>query len=93
MNIVRYGGFGPPHGPGWWLLPALLLAGAVVLVAIAIVLVVVRFLRSGQLWRAGERTSEAERLLELRLARGEISVEEFRERLAVLRQPRERPTS
>lgn len=67
------------YGHGWWMwIPGLLLT---ILIAIAIVVVIVLAVRSSA--RPGNtgmvQTDAAGRILDERLARGEITVEQYRE--------------
>jgi putative membrane protein len=65
------------HGPGWWVLVPLLFWGTIIF------LFFTRFRRWGRFgpsWRSGEA------VLAERYARGEIDADEYRNRLAVLRE-------
>jgi putative membrane protein len=73
--LAGHGGWGGP-GPWWPIFPLLW-----VLVLGVVIFALFRFRRSGR-WHQGH---SAEGVLAERYARGEISVEEYRERLNVLR--------
>ncbi len=76
------------NGMGWggWLLMALTAAGFWALVVVGIMALFRSTDGSGR--RGGTRPEEAHRILDERLARGEIDVEEYRTRRAVLAAPR-----
>ena len=68
------------YGTGWggWFAMVIGMAGFWILIA----LVLVALFRSGS--RAGSESMDAREILERRLARGEIDVEEYRQRLDAL---------
>lgn len=81
----RFGGPFHDGGFGWWALPGILL---MVALAVLVVVAVVYLARGrGPGWRV-PRPSSAEELLHERFARGEIDVDDYRSRLATLREQR-----
>jgi putative membrane protein len=77
--IATHGGDGWGDGPGPWFLVFPLFWLTV------LVLAAVWFRRRGQFWR---QPSAGRSVLDERYARGEISAEEYRERLEVLKEDR-----
>jgi putative membrane protein len=73
------------HGMGWAWGGGLLMFGFWVLVAVAVVLAVRHFSRSGGRPPSAGPPPSAEQLLAERYARGEIDDEEYQRRLATLR--------
>ena len=68
---------------GWWLFGALILAGVVVLVVLLVRMVGARQGPDASQAAAAQR-SEARRILDERYARGELTTEEYQERVRAL---------
>ena len=81
ITLANHDGWGPNHGdgPGWWVIFPLTW---LLIVATVVTLVVVSARRRGRL--SGQRAGE--RRLAERYAAGEIDEQEYRARLATLRQ-------
>jgi uncharacterized membrane protein len=80
MEPYGPGHFGPsPFGPGLWAFGTLFLLGA--LLVLGLLIVIWRVLAMRTLW---QRPDSATQLVRERYARGEISEDEYRERLATL---------
>ncbi len=80
MEPYGPGHFGPrPFGPGLWAFGTLFLLGA--LLVLGLLIVIWRVLATRTLW---QRPDSATQLVRERYARGEISEDEYRKRLATL---------
>ena len=96
--MVRFGnGFGievARRGIGWWAVPRLVLAVALLVLIVMVCVAIYRWLTvGGGAKRAQAAGGSPEELLAQRYARGEIDEAEFRSRLETLRASRVRPST
>ena len=78
-------GFGNGMGMGWmWLFWLLMIVGAVLLVVVVVRAVGGGMTRTGDAGAASPKRSRARQVLDERYARGELTTEEYRERLQTL---------
>lgn len=78
-------GFGNDMGMGWmWLFWLLLIVGAVLLIVVVVRAVGGGMTRTGDTGAVSPTRSRARQVLDERYARGELTTEEYRERLQTL---------